>query len=736
MADRAFVLERVEGAIWSLVFDAPGEKVNTLGREVMEELRTLLPVLKERGQAGEIEALILKSGKQGQFIAGADIQMIAGVTQEDEARKLSQLGQDLFNEWEDLPFPTVAAVQGPALGGGCEWALASSAIVLSDDSFTRIGLPEVMLGILPGIGGCVRLPRKVGLAEALDLILTGKQLKPEKALKSGLVEAVLPASQFMPATVAWLRKNLEALRQARRLARAPRLGGMGGALGRMLDSTALGRALILRQARNGVLAKTRGKYPAPLEVLSVLSRTGAKYGPERLTGTRRKEALAIEAAAFGRLAVSPESKSLVHVFFLMEQVKKARLGDGRPVLSAAVLGAGVMGGGIAQLFADRGTPVRMKDLTEQALTTGVRQATQVWQKQVLKKRLAQREFQQRLNLISPVLDYSGFGSVDLVVEAVVEKMDVKRAVFRELEEVVADSCIIASNTSSLSVSQMQKGMRSPERFAGMHFFNPVSKMPLVEVIRGAESSSEAVATVYAYCRKVGKTPIVVKDAPGFLVNRLLAPYLNEATYLVADGAPIEELDRAILEFGMPMGPIELIDEIGIDVGEKVSNILFEAFGPRMKGCDLSAAMVASGRLGKKNGKGFYLYENGRKSGLDPEVESLLGSTLRIRPKKRSFSGQEMIERCIFPMINEASRALNEAVVESAGEVDLGMIMGTGFPPFRGGLLRYADQLGIGRVSERLAHFSKTMGTRFEPSEVLLDMASKGHTFVERFGRGY
>jgi 3-hydroxyacyl-CoA dehydrogenase/enoyl-CoA hydratase/3-hydroxybutyryl-CoA epimerase len=733
MSKNAFRLERLEGNLWSLVFDVPGEKVNTLTREVMAEAQELLPELKRKGESGEIDALILRSGKPNQFIAGADIQMILGVAGESEARALSAGGQALFNEWEDLPFPTIAAIQGPALGGGCEWSLASTAIVMADDSTTRIGLPEVMLGILPGAGGCVRMPRKVGLAQALDLILTGKQLKAEKALKAGLIEAALPVQQFGPATLAWVKKNLEALKKGQRLAREPKLGGMGGVAGSLLERTPMGRALMFSQARKGVLAKTRGKYPAPLEILSVLSRTSAQYGPEKVRGSERDRALAVEATGFGKLAATDESRNLINLFFLMEQVKKTKIAEGKPIQRAAVLGAGVMGGGIAQLFADRGTPTRMKDLTQQALTTGIQQASQIWQKQVKRKRLTPREFQQRLNLISPVLDYSGFESADLVVEAVVEKLEVKRSVFQELEQVVTPDCVIASNTSSLSVSAMQKGMKNPARFAGMHFFNPVNKMPLVEVIRGSESSDEAVATVYGYCRQVGKTPIVVKDVPGFLVNRLLAPYLNEATFLVAEGVPILDLDRVILEFGMPMGPMELIDEVGIDVGDKVSHILFDAYGPRMKGCELNSKVIATGRLGKKNGKGFYLYDQqGRKKGLDPEIESILG----VSSQSGKVTEKEMVERCILPMINEASRALAEEVVGSAGEVDLGMIMGTGFPPFRGGLLRYADQLGAAHLVERLSHYSKTLGVRFEPSPTLLEMAAKKQTFSERFGRGY
>ena len=439
--------------------------------------------------------------------------------------------------------------------------------------------------------------------------------------------------------------------------------------------------------------------------------------------------MAREALGSGKCAATDVCKSLIQLFFLTEAVKKSTGAQestkALKVLQAAVLGAGVMGGGIAQLFADKQIPTRMKDLTSQALATGVQAAGKLWQKQIQRKRITSREYQQRLNLIAPVLDYSGSEGCDLVVEAVVEKMEVKRSVFQELEKVVRPDCVLASNTSSLSVTKMQEGMRNPARVAGMHFFNPVHRMPLVEVIRGRETSDEAVATVFALSKQLGKTPIVVKDVPGFLVNRLLTPYLNEATFLVSQGAPIDELDGAILNFGMPMGPMELIDEVGIDVGEKVSHILHDAYGSRMEPCPMNGSVAVTGRLGKKTGKGFYVYENaGKSKRLDPEVYSILG----VKPQRGKFSSQEMVDRCILPMINEASRALAEGVVATPGEVDLGMIMGTGFPPFRGGLLRYADTLGARHVVERLQFHSKTLGARFEPSPRLLEMAEHNRTF--------
>jgi 3-hydroxyacyl-CoA dehydrogenase/enoyl-CoA hydratase/3-hydroxybutyryl-CoA epimerase len=728
---QAFQLHRLDGEIWQLTFDLPGEKVNKLNRAVMTELGDLLPELERRGSLGEIGALVLRSGKKDQFIAGADITLIQSARNAEEAADLAAQGQKLLNAWEDLPFPTIMAIQGPCLGGGCEWSLASTAILMANDKSTRIGLPEVMLGIIPGMGGCVRMPRKVGLAQGLDLILSSRMLSADKAFRAGLSEAVITAEQMDSQVLAWVKQNIEALKSRRRLAREPKLGGAGGAVGSLLEHTPMGRALMLKKARDGVIQKTGGRYPAPLEVIEVLRENGAAYG-DRVRGEIRAKQMDREARGFGKCAATDVSKNLIQLFFLTEAVKKST-GAGENVQAAVVrqaaaLGAGVMGGGIAQLFADKGVPVRMKDLTPVALATGVQAATKLWQKQVQRKRITSRELQQRLNLIAPVLDYSGFEGTDLVVEAVIEKMDVKRSVFQELEKTVRPDCVIASNTSSLSVTKMQQGMKHPGRIAGMHFFNPVHRMPLVEVIRGAETSDEAVATVFSLSKQLGKTPIVVKDVPGFLVNRLLTPYLNEATFMVADGAPIEELDAAILAFGMPMGPMELIDEVGIDVGEKVSHILHEAYGARMEPCTMNGGVAKAGHLGKKTARGFYVYENGGKSKrLDPEVYSILG----VQARRGRFSSEEMVDRCILPMINEASRALAEGVVAGPGEVDLGMIMGTGFPPFRGGLLRYADSLGAAKIVERLRELSSRVSPRFTPSAELVAMAEKGGTFYPK-----
>lgn len=720
-------LQSVAGHSFAFLhFDLKGEKVNKFNREVMSEFEVLISELKRR--AGEIEALILFSGKPGNFIAGADITLFEAAKTAADAQALSEAGQHLLNEWEDLPFPRVVAINGACLGGGCELSLASSAIVMSNDPAARIGLPETLLGVVPGMGGCVRMPWKVGIAGALDLILTGKTLTGEKAYKAGLADGFLPREDFEQSAVSWVLRKLEKLKRGERIAKEPKLGGMGGAAGALLENNPIGRSLVFRKARSGVLSKTKGKYPAPLEAIDVIAETGTGYRGD-FRGEHRARAMKREAEGFGRMAATAVSKNCIRLFFLTESVKKnnglsdGKTADTRKISSAAVLGAGVMGGGIAHLFADKGVNVRMKDIGIPGLELGVQSALALFKKSLKKRAITPRQFEQKLARISPTTSYEGFRSAEVVVEAVIEKMDVKQAVLRELEEQVSDTTIIATNTSSLSVSRMQSVMRHPDRFCGLHFFNPVHRMPLVEVIRGEKSSDLAVAQIYQFAKQIGKTPIVVKDGPGFLVNRLLMPYLTEAAIMVSDGVRIEELDPALLEFGMPMGPIELIDEVGLDVAEKVGHILQEGFGERMTPPNTFEKLLQQKRLGKKSGAGFYVYSGADKKGkaLDPGIYGLLG----IRPETRKISPQEMVDRCVFSMINEAARCLEERIVESPDEVDLGMIMGTGFPPFRGGLLRYADSEGLAKVVSGLEALSTRYGVRFQPSAALRSFAAKG-----------
>ncbi len=709
-----------------LYFDLKGEKVNKFNREVMAEFETLVKTLKEK--AKDIEALVLFSKKPGNFIAGADITLFQATKTAAEAEELSRAGQDLLNHWEDLPFPRVVAINGTCMGGGCELSLASTAIVMSNDPGARIGLPETMLGVVPGMGGCIRMPWKVGLATALDLILSGKTLTGEKALKQGLADALLPKEAFDEYAVKWVVANLSKLKSGERIAKEPKLGGAGGPVGALLEGNPIGRSVIFKKAREGVLEKTKGAYPAPLEAIKVMEDSGTHYQGD-FRNEKRARAMGIEAKAFGKMAETDISKNLIRLFFLTESVKKSnglpegKTADTKKIASGAVLGAGVMGGGIAQLFAEKGISVQMKDIAVPALELGVQSALSIFKKGLKRKAFNQRQFDQRLARIAPTLTYETFPGSQIVVEAVIEKMEIKQSVLKEVEGHVHEDCIIATNTSSLSVTKMQSVLKRPENFCGMHFFNPVHRMPLVEVIRGEQSSDLAVSQIYQFSKQIGKTPIVVKDSPGFLVNRLLMPYLTEAAIMVSEGVKIEEMDPALLKFGMPMGPMELIDEVGLDVGDKVAHILHDAFGERMQPPSTFEKLLAQKRLGKKSGAGFYLYSGKDKKDktLDPNIYQILGLT----PTSNKLTEQEIVDRCVLTMVNEAARCLEEKVTDSPESVDLGMIMGTGFPPFRGGLLRFADKTGLQNIVNRLGELAKKYGKRFEPSEALKSYAARG-----------
>jgi 3-hydroxyacyl-CoA dehydrogenase/enoyl-CoA hydratase/3-hydroxybutyryl-CoA epimerase len=482
----------------------------------------------------------------------------------------------------------------------------------------------------------------------------------------------------------------------------------------VLDRAALGQRLVLRQARKQVMKETRGNYPAPLKVLDILP---------RMLRSNVEESLAVEARALGELIVTDVSKHLIHVFRLNEAAKKSPVtAPPRTVERVAVLGAGVMGGGIAQLLAYRGFSARMKDIKPEAIGLGLKHAWDAFSKQVKRRRLERRDAQKMMQRISPTLDYSGFGTVDLVIEAVIEKMDVKKAVLKEVEG-NAPGAVLTSNTSSLSISEMQSALARPADFCGMHFFNPVERMPLVEIIRGKQTSDETIATVHAVARKLEKTPVLVNDGAGFLVNRILAPYLNEAGWLLADGASIEAIDKALVNFGMPMGPVRLLDEVGLDVSRHAGRVMYEAFGDRLRPAPPLAALEKSPRLGKKGGAGFYKYEDGKEKEVDASVYGELG----LQPGG-ALSEQDIQRRAVFVMINEAARILDDGIVASPGDVDLGMIMGTGFPPFRGGLLRYADTVGLREIVSWLERYQQQLGDRFAPAPLLKRKADAGESF--------
>lgn len=706
-----------ESGIGWITFDDPERPLNVLGEGVMRAFGEALDHARAAAREGRLNALVVRSGKADSFIAGADVDQIAALEDPVEAETKIRLGQAVFSDLASFQVPTVAAVHGVCVGGGLELALACRHRVASDAHRTSFQFPEVMLGLLPAWGGTTRLPRLIGLQPSLDLLLTGRKVDARRAKRMGLVDDVLPAALFD----AKVRDFVAGLPGS---ATRPR-PGLRESLMRALERTWLGRTFVLRMAERSVRASTGGHYPAPLRILDVLRKHG---------GGSVEASLAAEAREAAELIVSPVCKNLIHVYYLREASRKgtgaATSGDApHEVASLGVLGAGVMGGGIAHLAADNGVRVYMKDIRHEAVSGGLQHASALFAKAVERRKLSRREAAQRLERISGGLDFHGLRSADLVVEAVVERMDVKKQVLAETERQVSRACVIATNTSALSVDEMAGALQAPERFCGMHFFNPVDRMPLVEVVRGARTSERTVATVYALALRLGKVPVVVGDGPGFLVNRILGPYLNEAGFLLGDGGSIERIDGVAKEFGMPMGPLRLIDEVGIDVSRHAGAALHAALGDRMSPAPVLVSLGSLGRLGRKGGSGFYAYEKGREAGVDASIYEELASVL---PPRREIPEPEIRMRLVVAMVNEATRVLEEGIVRSAAAVDLAMIMGTGFPPFRGGLLRYADSMRLPELLDHARALQGAHGARFTPPELLVRLAREGRTFYEAF----
>jgi 3-hydroxyacyl-CoA dehydrogenase/enoyl-CoA hydratase/3-hydroxybutyryl-CoA epimerase len=701
----AFTTE-LQDSIALVTFDLPGEPVNKLTAAVKVEFEALLIRLRDDA---EIKGAVLISGKPDTFIAGADIEEFTALTTQAEAERLSFEGQEMVNRVETLPKPVVAAIHGACLGGGLELALACHYRVATDHRKTQLGLPEVQLGLIPGAGGCQRLPRLIGLRAALDMILTGKSERAAKALRLGLADEVVPPSI--------LRRT--ALAATQRLVREglPRRNARGGLQALFLDRTPAGRRLVYRGARAQVLKRTGGHYPAPLAALETV-RVGLEHG---ITA-----GLAEEHHAFGQLAVGDVSRKLVQIFFATTALKKD---DGIPSGSAsprqirrlAVVGAGFMGSGIAGTAAlNVEVDTRLKDADLARVGKGLGAATAILQDRLQRRRITRPQFERLSALISGGDTYAGFGRADLVIEAVFEELAVKRKVLADVEAVTRPDTIFASNTSTLPIHDIAAEAQRPDRVLGMHFFSPVEKMPLLEVIPTDRTAPEAIVTAVRFGRRMGKTVIVVNDRPGFWVNRILSPYLNEAGLMVAEGVPIERIDRTATAWGFPVGPIALLDEIGLDVAHKAAETMRAAFGERMKGGNTLDRMLAAGRLGRKNGRGFYRYRKGRKAGPDGAVHGVLGT----RPAE-DVAGELIERRLVYAMLNEAAMACAESVIRSARDGDIGAIYGIGFPPFRGGPLRLIDDLGASRVVSTLHELEDQFGERFRPAPALAEMARQG-----------
>lgn len=682
------------------------KSMTVLDEQSLVELREIVERL--HVESSSLSGVVFHSHKDRCFLAGADINLIDSMKTESEAADGAEQGQQIFNRIEDLSIPTVAAVHGVCVGGGTELVLSCKTIIASDDDSTAFGLPEVKLGLIPGFGGTYRMPKRIGLPGALDLILTGKMVKGYKAKKLGLADETYPKENLLKMAETFFKK-------------AKKKESLKEQIGHFAADNFLSKKIIFQKARENVLSKTKGFYQAPLKILDVME-AGMMKG--------RSSYLSSESQAFGELCVGEQSKNLRHIFFMTEEAKKypgpAASDTKVSMKRGAVLGAGTMGGGIAWLMADNGMAPIMKDLNPDGLALGLKQSSKNFAEALKRRKMTPEQFERKQRSITCQLDNSGFEKVDLLIEAVVENMDVKKKVFADTEKYVRADAILTSNTSSLSVEEMSKALEKPERFAGLHFFNPVHRMPLVEIITHSKVSPDTLKALYEWVLKVKKTPVIVKDGPGFLVNRILMPYLNEAGFLLEEGVSVKDLDDACLNFGMPMGPCRLLDEIGIDVGVKVAHILHDGLGDRAMASNFSEKMVEKKWLGKKTSIGFYKYdEKGKPAGDNDELSSLLPA------KSKKMSETDIQMRVFLPMINEASIILDEGIVDRASTVDLGLIFGIGFPPFRGGLLKYADGEGLDRILEALNKYASEVNPhRYAASEFLKKLVADKKKFYE------
>ncbi len=700
----AFTLNVRPDNIAVVTIDVPNEKMNTLKAEFAGEIRAMLKQIRDNKA---LRGVVFISAKADNFIAGADINMIARCQTAKEAEDLARQGQQVMAEIHALSIPVVAAIHGACLGGGLELALACHRRICTDDGKTVLGLPEVQLGLLPGSGGTQRLPRLIGVSTALEMILTGKQLRPRQALKVGLVDEVVPQSILLEAAVDLAKQGRPTSRHLPVRERV--LAGP------------LGRALLFRMVSKKTEQKTQGNYPAATRILSVIE-TGLTQG--------RSSGYDAEARAFGQLAMTPQSQALRHLFFASTSVKKDPGSEVQagPLNTIGVLGGGLMGGGIAFVTASKaGLPVRIKDINAKGINHALKYSWEELDKKVRRRYLKAGERDKQLAKISGTLDFSGFAQRDLVIEAVFEDLALKQKMVAEVEAHCSAHTIFASNTSSLPIGDIAAQAARPEKVIGLHFFSPVEKMPLVEVIPHAGTDEQTIATTVKLAKKQGKTPIVVADKAGFYVNRILAPYINEAIRLLSEGERIDDIDRALVKFGFPVGPIQLLDEVGIDTGTKIIPVLENAYGERFSApASIVSAILNDDRKGRKNGRGFYLYPaKGRKSKKqpDPAIYPLIGVSGGGR-----LSAEQMAERCVLLMLNEAVRCLDEQVIRSARDGDIGAVFGIGFPPFLGGPFHYIAASGAVDIVARLQRLEAQYGARFAPCEALLRMAEQGVIF--------
>jgi len=721
----AFAVDVRNDGIAVVTFDVPGEAVNSLRADFAREFEALCTRLRDDDR---IQGAVLVSGKPDSWIVGADIEVLSACTTAEQVEALARTGKAALAKLREIGKPVVAAIHGPALGGGLEVALRCTARIASDHPKTVVGLPEVQLGLLPGGNGLQLMAERVGLQATLDLALTGKHLRARSAQRMGLIDEVVPEAILRDVAIAWAKRRVvegtpaepSAMSKMRATLADPKLLATFA-----LERTPLGRTVLFKKARSMTLARTKGHYPAADKIIDVL---------EVHAGRGFDASDAVETAAFGMLAVSDVARRLMGIFFATQELKKDNgVSDPgvapRSVERIGVLGAGLMGAGIAYVSSNAGHGVRIKDRDAAGLGRGMKLLREYYDARVRKHALTSGERDKRMARVTATTDYSGFKNVDLVVEAVFEDLALKHQVLADIETASGPDTILASNTSTLRISKIAEAAKHPERVIGMHYFSPVNKMPLLEVIVTDKTAPWVTATAVAVGRRQGKTVIVVRDGYGFYTSRILAPYMNEAAFLLAAGVAIDTIDAALTDWGFPVGPITLLDEVGIDVAEKAAKVLHEAFGPRLAPPGMFTRVVADGRGGRKNERGFYTYENGKKvvrkghDVVDESVYALLG----VEPCK-TVERLEIAERVVLQMIGEAIRCLEEGILRNPRDGDVGAIFGLGFPPFRGGPFAYADDVGPQKLLARFRAFEAEHGQRWAPPALLVENARTGKRF--------
>jgi len=699
----AFTLTKKADGIAILTMDVPGDSMNTLKADFGDEVNAILDDI-ENDDA--IRGVVVASGKKDSFVAGADVTMLAACSDADEAEELSTAGQKLFDRIQGMQKTFVAAIHGPALGGGLELALACHYRVCSDSPKTQLGLPEVQLGLLPGSGGTQRLPALIGIQQAMKMMLTGAPVRAKQAKKYGIVDDIVPQSVLLDIAIEMANKKI-----IKRVLKKDMTA-------KVLENNSFGRNILFKKAREQTLAKTLGNYPAPMYIIDCI---------EAGTVDSRK-GFAAEARLFGQLVMTPESKRLREIFFATTDMKKeSGVAGVAPVKvkKIGVLGGGLMGGGIAFVTATKAkVPARIKDISADGIAGAMRYSYDILNKKVKKRFMLKTEMQKELSLLSGCLDYSGYKHNDMVIEAVFEDVKLKQKMVADIEKHCNENTVFASNTSSIPIAEIAAEAKRPENIVGLHYFSPVDKMPLVEVIPHALTSDQTISTTVEFAKRQGKTPIVVKDGAGFYVNRILAPYMSEAGFMALEGQPLDAIDRALTKFGFPVGAFKLLDEVGIDVGTKIIPILKGQFGERFNAPEAFDKLLENDRKGKKNKSGFYDYK-AKKPGkdIDDSIYELLG----VKPEKK-FSDDTVVERCVLMMLNEAALCLQEEVIRNPRDGDIGAIFGIGFPPFLGGPFRYMDTLGLAHVVSRLEHYAATYSDKYRPAQLLLTMREESTTF--------